>query len=210
MVVAGEDGDPELLWALRGGGGNFGVVTSFEMALHERGPMLGGTVVFGVQDTAAVLNGIAELMRTAPDELVIQPAVRLGAEHAHPGCAVMFAYAGPPEDGRPYAEAIRQLAVPVSDDLGPMSYQQVQGMNELMPFGLRHYWSGHFVTDLHPETVSAVCERLETDTGAQHHPVRAPDRSGAAYRPRHSRVPRQAGPLERDRSRGLERPQPRR
>lgn len=165
VVVAGEDGDADLLWALRGGGGNFGVVTAFELALHERGPMFGGTVVFRLQDTPAVLDGIAGLMREAPDELVIQPAVRVGVEHTQPGCAVMIAYAGPPEDGRRHADAVRQLAVPVSDDLAPMSYQQVQGMNELMPFGLRHYWSGHFVDDLHPETVSAVCERLEQTPG---------------------------------------------
>ena len=52
VVVAGDDGDPELLWALRGGGGNFGVVTSFELALHERGPMVGGPVVFAPEDSA--------------------------------------------------------------------------------------------------------------------------------------------------------------
>ncbi len=165
VVVAGEDGNPELLWALRGGGGNFGVVTSFELALHERGPMLGGVVVFGVQDTPAVLTGIAELMRDAPDELVIQPAVRVGAENSHQGCAVMFAYAGPPGDGRRYVDAIRQLAAPLHEDHGPMGYLQVQAMNELMPFGLRHYWSGHLVTDLHPETVSAVCQRLDETPG---------------------------------------------
>ncbi len=165
VVVAGQDGDLDLLWALRGGGGNFGVVTSFELALHERGPMLGGTVLFRLQDTEQVLNGVAELMRGAPDELVIQPAVRIGAEHAAAGCAVMFAYAGPPEEGERYAEAVRHLAVPVSDHLGAMSYQQVQGMNELMPFGLRHYWSGHFLTDLHPETVSAVCAHLAQTPG---------------------------------------------
>lgn len=165
MVVAGEDGDPELLWALRGGGGNFGVVTSFELTLHERGPMLGGVVVFRLQDTPAVLTGVAELMRDAPDELVVQPAIRVGAGNSQSGCAVMFAYAGPPEQGRRHVEAIRQLAVPLHEDHGPMSYQQVQGMNELMPFGLRHYWSGHLVTDLHPETVSAVCERLDQTPG---------------------------------------------
>lgn len=165
VVVAGPDGDPELLWALRGGGGNFGVVTSFEMALHERGPMFGGRVLFDIQDTAAVLEGVADLMREAPDELVIQSALRVGAEHTQPGCGVLFAYAGTPEDARRYVDAVRRLAVPVSDDLRVMSYQEVQAMNGLLPFGLRHYWSGHFVTDLHPETVSAVCERLEQTPG---------------------------------------------
>jgi len=114
--------------------------------------MSGGLVVFRAEDTPAVLSGVAELMSDAPDELVIQPAVRVGTENAHTGCAVMFAYAGPPEDGRRYIDAVRQLAVPLSEDHGPMSYLQVQAMNELLPFGLRHYWSGHFVTDLHPET----------------------------------------------------------
>jgi FAD/FMN-containing dehydrogenase len=112
-----------------------------------------------------VLTGIAELMRDAPDELVVQPAVRVGDGNSQPGCAVMFAYAGPAERGRRYVDAIRQLAVPLHEDHGPRSYQQVQAMNELMPFGLRHYWSGHLVTDLHSETVSAVCDRLAPTPG---------------------------------------------
>jgi FAD/FMN-containing dehydrogenase len=165
VVVAGEDGDPELLWALRGGGGNFGIVTSFELALHERGPMLGGLVVFDLADTGAVLTGVAELMRDAPDELVLQPAIRVGAENSQAGCAVMFAYAGPPEQGRPHVDAVRALARPVAEDHGPMSYQQVQSMNELLPFGLRHHWSGHFVTDLEPGAVDALVERLDATPG---------------------------------------------
>jgi FAD/FMN-containing dehydrogenase len=152
VVVAGEDGDTELLWALRGGGGNFGVVTSFELQLAERGPMLGGLVAFAMRDAAEVLTGVAELMREAPDELVIQPAVRVGSDNSRSGCVVMFAYAGPPAEGQRHLDAIRGLAPPLFEDHGPMSYLQVQAMNELLPFGLRHYWSGHFVTDLHPET----------------------------------------------------------
>jgi FAD/FMN-containing dehydrogenase len=165
VVVAGQDGDADLLWALRGGGGNFGVVTSFDLALHERGPMFGGQVVFKIRDTQEVLNGIAALMHDAPDELVMQPAIRVGRANPQSGCAVMFAYAGPPEDGRRHVDDLRQLATPIDEDYGRMSYQQVQGMNELMPFGLRHYWSGHLLTDLHPETVTAICERLDETQG---------------------------------------------
>jgi hypothetical protein len=104
-------------------------------------------------------------MHDAPDELVMQPAIRVGRENAQSGCAVMFAYAGPPEDGRRHVDDLRQLAAPFYEDYGRMSYQQVQGMNELMPFGLRHYWSGHLLTDLHPETVTAICERLDETQG---------------------------------------------
>jgi len=209
VVVAGEGGDPELLWALRGGGGNFGVVTSFELTMHECGPMLGGLVLFRVDDAPAVLTGVAELMREAPDELVIQPAVRVGVEHAQSGCAVMFAYAGPPEDGRLYVDAIRQLEVPLSESHGPMSYLQVQAMNELLPFGLRHYWSGHFVSDIHPETASAVCERLDKTPGSTSS-CSSPLGSRTADRPGDSRLPGAGSAVERDRARGLERPSARR
>lgn len=167
VVVAADDGDgdPELLWALRGGGGNFGVVTSLELALHERGPMLGGHVVFDLDDTERVLNGIAALAREAPDELVVQPALRVGSAHAQRGCVVMFAYAGSPRDGAAHADAVRTLARPLTEDVRPMSYLQVQAMNELLPFGLRHYWSGHFATDLDPGLVSALCDRLDAPGG---------------------------------------------
>ena len=104
-------------------------------------------------------------MRTAPDELVMQPAIRLGVENSQPGCAVMFAYAGPAEDGRRHVDDLRQLAVPIAENHGPMSYEQVQGMNELMPFGLRHYWSGHLLTDLHPKAVTAICDHLDQTPG---------------------------------------------
>ena len=77
----------------------------------------------------------------------------------------MFAFAGPERDARRHVDAIRALAEPLAEDHGPMSYEQVQAMNELLPFGLRHYWSGHFVTDLHPETVAALADRLDRTPG---------------------------------------------
>lgn len=167
LVVASDDGDgdPELLWALRGGGGNFGIVTAFEFALHECGPMLGGHVAFALRDTEAVLAGCAELAREAPDELVIQAALRVGSEHVAPSCVVLFAYAGPPDAGKPHAAAIRDLAEPLDEDIAPMSYQQVQAMNGLLPFGLRHYWSGHFVADLEPVTIDALAGRFDNPGG---------------------------------------------
>ncbi len=127
--------------------------------------MLGGYVAFAVDDTESVLAGVAEMMRQAPDELVAQPAIRVGSDHALPACVVMFAYAGDPRSGAPFVEAIRRLATPLAEDVRPMSYLQVQAMNELLPFGLRHYWSGHFLTDLEPEAISAICEHLDPTTG---------------------------------------------
>ena len=167
LVIASDDGDgdPELLWALRGGGGNFGIVTTFVLALHERGPMLGGHVAFDLRDTEAVLAGCAELAREAPDELVIQAALRVGSDHVAPACVVLFAYAGPPHAGKPHADAIRDLAEPLDEAIAPMSYQQVQAMNGLLPFGLRHYWSGHFVADLEPGTIAALAGRFDNPGG---------------------------------------------
>jgi FAD/FMN-containing dehydrogenase len=194
VVTTREDGDAELLWALRGGGGNFGIVTSFELALHERGPMLGGHVTYRLEDTAAVLRGIAQIMREAPEELTIQPALRVGNQHGKRGCVAMFAYAGPPERGLHHVDTLRSLAEPSDETVEPMSYLQVQAMNELLPFGLRHYWSGHFVSDLEEALIDALCGHLDAPGGLDlvlleplHGRARSTDPQTAAFPAREAR-----------------------
>ena len=128
-VVAGEDGDPELLWALRGGGGNFGVVTEFEFALHERGPMLGGYISFSLDDMPDVLTYLAGLAREMPDELVVMPWIAWSDDDGQMLCNVGIAYAGEPEVGRREVAELRALLHPVRDEIGRMSYLEVQAMN---------------------------------------------------------------------------------
>ena len=155
-VVAGSDGDPELLWALRGGGGNFGVVTEFEFALHERGPMLGGYVSFAEGDMADVLAYLATLARVMPDELVLMPWIAGSADDGPTLCNVGVAYAGQPESGTALLAELRIRWEPVSDGIGPMSYLDVQAMNGRLPFGLRNYWKSHFVRDLDTNVIDAI------------------------------------------------------
>ena len=77
-VLAGPDGDPELLWALRGGGGNFGVVTSARFRLHQLGPVLGGMVMYPFDQARQVLRGYQEVISAAPDELTVMAGVLTG------------------------------------------------------------------------------------------------------------------------------------
>ncbi len=163
-VVAGEDGDPELLWALRGGGGNFGVVTEFEFALHERGLMLGGYVSFSLDEMPGVLAYLADLARVMPDELVVMPWIAWSEEDAQVLCNVGIAYAGEPEIGLREVSDLRSLPHPVRDEIGPMSYLQVQAMNGRDPFGRRNYWTSRFVSDLSDGVISAVVAAASAPT----------------------------------------------
>jgi len=161
-----EDENPELLWALRGGGGNFGVVTSFEFKAHEVGPMVHAGLVFYPGDEAArVLRGFGAAAGSAPDELSLAinlttapPLPFLPEEvHGKPIIAVLGMYSGRTEDGDAATKPFRELAPVVADLFGPMPYTAMQTLlDPLFPRGMRNYFRSAFFSDLGSTTVDAI------------------------------------------------------
>jgi FAD/FMN-containing dehydrogenase len=170
VVVAGEDGDPELLWALRGGGGNFGVVTEFEFALHPLGPIQMGNITVPLEHARPGLAAVADLARQAPPELVMfvggptfvtVDGVEPDRATAPPLFRITVIYQGTNEAVEGVIRSLR--AVPgASGDIKPSTYLEVQASSGILPFGLRHYWKGHFVRELDAAAIEAVATALET------------------------------------------------
>ncbi|MDP9482387.1 MAG: FAD-binding oxidoreductase, partial [Chloroflexota bacterium] len=175
IVIAGEGGDPELLWALRGGGGNFGVVTEFEFALQPIGMLHAGDVSVPIEHAAEAMRVIAEVTRSAPPELAIfagGPAAFVeedGAEEAEEGAPIAFwitvVYQGSAEEAEPHIRPI--LALPqLGNSLSQRTYIETQQMPATLPFGLRHYWKGHFVRALDSSTIDAVVVGMSGAVGS--------------------------------------------
>ncbi|MCU7727983.1 FAD-binding oxidoreductase [Actinoplanes sp. KI2] len=149
---------PELLWALRGGGGNFGVVTSLELRLHEVGPTIfGGLVFYPGEHAEQVLRGFRAATAKAPDELTAlvnmttaPPAPFLPEQvHGKPIVAVGALWSGHPEDGDAQTRPFRELAPVVTDLFGPMPYTALQGLlDPLYPRGMWNYFRSAFFDDL--------------------------------------------------------------
>jgi FAD/FMN-containing dehydrogenase len=196
-VVAGDDGDPELLWALRGGGGNFGVVTSFEFALHPLGPLYGGYLSVPIEAAADALELLATMAADLPRELVLLAAGPTTIDET-PNSPVVInitvVYQGTPDEAERSIQPLRTLPI-VQDGVGPKSYVEIQEMSGRLPFGLRHYWKGHFIRDLDrtviDASVAAMTDRpegssfllLEALTGA----AREEPPGGAAFGQRAAR-----------------------
>lgn len=122
LVRASADENPDLFWALRGGGGNFGVVTAFEYRLHAIGPaIVGGMIIHPYSAARDVLKFYGALLKTAPDPLTVAAAIMTGPD-GHKACALACAYAGPVEEGTKAVRAIKQFGSPVMDIIGPMPY----------------------------------------------------------------------------------------
>jgi FAD/FMN-containing dehydrogenase len=157
-----ENEHPDLLWALRGGGGNFGVVTSFEFRLHEVGPtVFAGLVFYRGEDAAQVLDGFRAASASAPDELSLAvnlttapPLPFLPAEvHGKPIVAVLGVYSGNPADGDAATRPFRTLAPVVTDLFGPMPYSAMQSMlDPLYPRGVWNYFRSAFFDELDTST----------------------------------------------------------
>jgi FAD/FMN-containing dehydrogenase len=157
LVHASDDENSDLFWAIRGGGGNFGVVTSFEYQLHEVGPMIvGGLVVHPFSAAPELLRFYRELLREAPDELTAA-AVLLTGPDGHKGCAIAVAHSGSAADGERAVRSIKSFGRPVVDVMGPIPYLAQQSMLEqAMPPNLRNYWKADFVTTVTDDIIATA------------------------------------------------------
>ncbi len=164
VVTANEDSEPDLFWALRGGGGNFGAVTEFEFALHPVGDIYGGPMLFELADAPDVIRYYREYIANAPREyggffawqiappLPFVPADRVGK----PFLAVVQCWTGDHAEGARAIQGFRDVANPAAELVGPMPYAVLNSaFDALVPRGLQHYWKAAYVKELTDEAIAA-------------------------------------------------------
>ena len=158
LLTASADENPDLFWAIRGGSGNFGVVTSFEYQLHPVGPVItGGAVFHPLHDAPDVLRFYRELVASAPDEVTFYAGLLPTPEG--PVVAVAAAHCGSLEDGEKAVAPLKSFGSPVHDLLGPIPYVGQQSLlDELMPVGVQNYWKADYVNGLSDEVIDAMVE----------------------------------------------------
>ncbi|TDD87126.1 FAD-binding oxidoreductase [Actinomadura rubrisoli] len=137
-VVTDATREPDLFWALRGGGGNFGVVTSMRVRMHPLDALLVGFLVFPWSQASDVLQGFAGLLPSLPDELTVQSGV-LPDENGEPTLFLSPAWSGPLEDGARYIDKLQSLGTPLSAQVGPMSYPELLRLFDSRIVPGRHY-----------------------------------------------------------------------
>jgi FAD/FMN-containing dehydrogenase len=172
VVRASETENQDLFWALRGGGGNFGVVTSFEFKLHALGlEVLSGLIVHPLEKAGDLLPEFTRIAREAPDELTIWVVMRkapplpfLPAEW-HGKEVLIFAacYSGDIKDGEKAVKALRALGKPIVDVISPHPFTGWQAaFDPLLTPGARNYWKSHDFTDLPNGATKAILDAVRT------------------------------------------------
>jgi FAD/FMN-containing dehydrogenase len=165
FVTASETENADLLWALRGGGGNFGVVTSFLFKTHPVSMVYGGPIVFELAEAPAVMKWFREFQPNAPEEFyiflglqMVPPADPFPKEHwSKKMCVLVVSHNGPLPEGEKAVNAVREaLPKPIIDWAQPMPYTAIQTLfDPLLPKGLQWYWKGDFIKTLPDEAVEA-------------------------------------------------------
>jgi len=160
-VRASERESPDLFWGLRGGGGNFGVVTGIEYRLHEVGPeVVGGVVAWPASEAPRVVELYRELAAKAPRELTLvtlirpaPPAPWLPKEmHGRPIVAILACYSGKPTEGERLVAPIKAFGKPVGDILIRRPYTQMQSLlDATQPKGRRYYWKSEYLAEVGPQ-----------------------------------------------------------
>jgi FAD/FMN-containing dehydrogenase len=178
FVTANAEDHPDLFWAVRGGGGNFGIVTSFLFRACPVKDVVGGPMFWDLSDAREVLEWHAEFMPTASEDLYgffaflkALPADPFPAHLHHKNlCGIIWCYSGPPEDADAAFKPIREFRKPLLEVIAPMPYTAMQSLfDALVPSGLQWYWKGHFLSrptkgeiDRHLEFGSQVPTLLST------------------------------------------------
>jgi FAD/FMN-containing dehydrogenase len=166
LLRASAKENPELFWALRGGGGNFGIVTNFEFQLHEVGPeVLAGLVAFPLAEAAEALRRYRALVKTLGDESSVWVVMRKAPPlpflpaSAHGTEVIVFLvfHAGDPAKGRAVLEAVRAFGKPLGEHVGVQPYAAWQrAIDPLLAPGARNYWKSHNLTVLSDGAIDAA------------------------------------------------------
>jgi FAD/FMN-containing dehydrogenase len=164
VVQCSESRNEDLFWALRGGGGNFGIVTSFEYRLHPVAEILGGPIFFPLDRD--VLQALPEFVSQAPEHLGAVLGVALAPPlpflpeewHGRPAIGLIVCWTGPSREGEEALRPLEELPI-IGRGVGPMPYPVINTLfDELLPAGLRHYWKTHSVDDVPDEAVDIHLE----------------------------------------------------
>ncbi|ARP93302.1 FAD-binding oxidoreductase [Bordetella genomosp. 13] len=168
---ASEEENEDLFWAIRGGGGNFGVVTMFEYKLHQVGPMVyGGLVILPLEQARDALMKYRAALATMPADLTVWVVLRQAPPlpflapdvHGKPCVAFASCYLGNLDDGPQAVSAIRQLGTPYGEHLGPMPYTAWQkAFDPLLTPGARNYWKSHNLDSLQDGLIDVVVEAVK-------------------------------------------------
>ena len=186
FLTASETENPDLFWGLRGGGGNFGIVTSFEYRLHPLGQVLGGPVLHPFEAAQEAFGFFREFMNSAPDE--VSGAFGLGPLPDGQRAVFLFVcYAGPPEEGEKVIAPVREFGSPLEDLIQPMSYCDLQqAFDADFPFGLKNYWKSSNLATLSDDAIETMVAFMESAPSLK--PMVFVERLGGAV----ARVPAEA------------------
>ncbi|MFM0057300.1 FAD-binding oxidoreductase [Paraburkholderia phytofirmans] len=171
LVHASADSHEDLFWAIRGGGGNFGVVTRFEFALHPVGPLVyGGLVVLPIEQARDALLKYRAANTAMPKELSVWAVLRLAPPlpflppevHGKPVIVFAMCYTGAVESGPSTVEFVRAFGTPLGEHLGPMPYAMwQQAFDPLLTPGARNYWKSHNLIDIPDGLIDALLNAID-------------------------------------------------
>ena len=197
FVVASPDENSDLFWAIRGGGGNFGVVTSFLFQAHPVHTVCAGPMLWEMDQAADIMKWYREFIVNAPEEingffafLTVPPGPPFPEQlHFKKMCAIVWCYTGSPEQANQILEPIRSYRKPAFEFFVPMPFPMLQGMFDgLYPPGHQWYWKADFVKELGDQAIALHCKHaaeLPTLQSTMHlYPV-----NGAAHRLSNSDTP---------------------
>jgi FAD/FMN-containing dehydrogenase len=171
LLTASADEHADLFWGLRGGGGNFGVATSFEYRLHEVGPVLGGMLIYPLARAKEIFRIYRDVTSAAPNELFMH-AILATLPDGTQAVALLVCYAGPVAEGERLLSPLRASGPLLDDQVGPIPYIAMQSIVEnFNPPGLRNYWKSDFLTELSDDAIDLLVEEYPSVPAPHTHVV---------------------------------------
>jgi FAD/FMN-containing dehydrogenase len=160
LVTASDAHNQDLFWALRGGGGNFGVSASFEYQLHPVGPMLGGVLIHPLDKAVEVVEFFDEFTSTSPDELGTFMAFATPPEGER-ALVIFVSYNGAVDEGERVLKPLREFGTPIANMIGPIPYVQIHRMmDDAFPAGRQNYWKSNFLKCLDAGAIEIIVDHV--------------------------------------------------